>query len=184
LRAVSHARNLAAGPSRQVREMAITVENAIFLRDFFATNIKGEHKMTLRLVDEIPGELLDRRLTDDLPTVATQLHHSFASGPWFLSVVRRGNAEWAENVLVPFEGNKSQLIEKCRSRADETERLLGGFGSEELVAEVEFNDERFPAVYMADWHVVHLVHCRAMAVSALLMQGFKARSFYGPDIFA
>jgi hypothetical protein len=96
--------------------------------------------------------------------------------------VRRGNAKWAENATVSFEGNKRQLIEKCHSRADETERLLLGFAAEELVAEVEFNNERFPAVYMGDWHVVHMIHCRAMAVSVLLMQGFRPRSFYGPDL--
>jgi hypothetical protein len=161
--------------------MGINLENALFLRNFLATNLKGEHAMTLALVEEFPSDLLELRLADDLPTIAAEMHHAFTSGPWFLSVVRRGCAKWSENRIVAFHGDRKELLDACRCRAEETEELLRGFAPEELVAEVEFNDERFPAVYMADWHIVHLVHHRAKIVGGLIQHGFKGRSFYGPD---
>ena len=157
--------------------------NVGFIRDFLKTNVEGEHAMTHRLLREIEHRSLKLRLADGLPTIATQLHYAFASGPWFLSVVRRGHAEWRENTMVPFEGNKQSLVDACRAHSEVTENLLRSFSPDELIAEVFFNNERFPAVYMADWHVVHFVHHRAVASSVLLRHGLKAPCFYGaaPD---
>jgi uncharacterized damage-inducible protein DinB len=157
----------------------MNTDNSGFLRDFLATNIEGEHVMTLGWLAEIADESLQLRLADDLPTVATELHHALASGPWFLSVIRRGRAEWSENTVVPFEGSKRSLLDACRSHSEATENLLRSFSPHELIAEVSFSNERFPAVYMADWYVVHLVHHRAKASSALLRHGLKTPCFYG-----
>jgi len=157
----------------------MNTENAGFLRDFLATNIEGEHVMTHRFLGEIEDESLELRLADGLPTIATELHHAFASGLWFLRVVRRGHAEWSENTMVPFKGSKQSLLDACRGHSEAAENLLRSFSPDELIAEVFFNNERFPAVYMADWHIVHLVHHRAMASSALLRHGVRTPCFYG-----
>jgi uncharacterized damage-inducible protein DinB len=157
----------------------MTTENAGFLRDFLTANIEGEHAATRGFVCEIEDESFELRLADGLPTIATQLHHAFASGLWFLSVVRRRHAEWSENAMVPFEGSKQSLLDACRGHSEQTENLLRSFSPDELIAEVFFNNERFPAVYMADWHIVHLVHHRAMASSVLPRHGLKNPCFYG-----
>jgi len=142
-------------------------------------NIEGEHAMTHSFLSEIKDGLLTLRLADGLPTLATELHHALASGPWFLGVVRRGHAEWSENRMVPFEGSKRSLVDACLGHAEVTRNLLRSFSTDELIAQVIFNNERFPAVYMADWYVVHLVHHRAMASSVLLTHGLKSPRFYG-----
>jgi uncharacterized damage-inducible protein DinB len=152
--------------------------NAEFLLDFLTANIEGEHAMTYRLLEEVEEESLELRLADGLPTIASELHHAFASGPWFLSVVRRGHAEWSENAMAPFEGSKESLLDACRRHAELAKSLLRSFSPDELIAEVLFNNERFPAVYMADWHIVHLVHHRAMACSVLLRHALKTPCFY------
>lgn len=160
--------------------MAISIDNALFLRRFLTTNLNGEHAMTLALVEEIRTESLALRLANGLPTVAEELHHAFASGPWFLAVIRRGHADWSENEIVPFEGNQRDLLDACRCHANETEELLRSCAPEELIAEVEFNNERFPAVYMADWHIVHMIHHRAKVAGTLEKYGLKTPTFYGP----
>ena len=83
--------------------MSITPNNALFLHQFLAHNLKGEHAMTLKMIVDLDDTSLSLRLIEGLPTVATLLHHSFASGPWFLSVIRRRHAEWAENSPSLFE---------------------------------------------------------------------------------
>jgi uncharacterized damage-inducible protein DinB len=161
--------------------MPITHSHAQFLHQFLANNLHGELAMTLGVIVGLDDEALTLRLAENLPTVATELHHSFSSGPWFLSVIRRGHAEWSENSVVPFKGSASMLVDACRALSEETKGLLASFSMDELVKEVDFNDERFPAVYMIDWHIVYLVHHRAIAVSTLVRHGLNPPSLYGPN---
>ena len=48
-----------------------------------------------------------------------------------------------------------------------------------LVSEVSFNDERFPAVLMADWHVVHMIHHRGKLCAYLESMGIAVPPIYG-----
>jgi hypothetical protein len=160
--------------------MPINAENARFLRDFLAHNLEGEHAMTVAAMRQLDNASIALRLADGLPTVATQLHHAFSSGPWFLSVIARRHAEWSERPVVPFEGSAASLLEACHRLSNETKNLARGVSVEDLVAEVKFNDESFPAVYMIDWHIVYLVHHRAIAMSTLRRYGFTPAAPYGP----
>lgn len=126
--------------------MAIDTVNARFLNQFLAHNLKGEQAMTLGVIRGIGDESMTLCLAEGLPTVATELHHAFSSGPWFLSVIRRRHAEWSENTMEPFEGSGAILLDTCRALSEETENLRASFSLDELVAEVDFNNERFPAV--------------------------------------
>jgi hypothetical protein len=159
--------------------MPLNPETATFLRNFLANNLKGEHAITLAAMNQLDDAAMILRLADGLPTVATQLHHAFSSGPWFLSVIARRHADWAEHPLVPFEGSAASLLEVCRRLSDETMKLAKAASVEDLVAEVQFNNESFPAVYMIDWHIVYLVHYRAMAMSTLLQHGLMPAAPYG-----
>ena len=163
--------------------MLITPNSAQFLQQFLAHNLKGEQAMTLKMIAGLDDTSLSLRLNDGLPTVATILHHSFAAGPWFLSVIRRRHAEWAENSVAVFEGNAALLLDACSALSKDTENFLATLSVEELVAEVNFNTELFPAVYMIDWQVVYHVHHRSMAVSTLRRNGVEAPSFYGPQLY-
>lgn len=159
--------------------MPISVDHAVLLKQFFAGNVRGEHAMTLNLIEQLDDDSIQFALAEGLPNIGTEMCHLFKCGVWFLSVIRRGQADWLESRTATFNGCHAELLAECRDLSTRTKALLDSFEPHELVRDVDFNNERFPAIYMVDWHIVHLVHHRAKVVSTLLAHGMTPRVFYG-----
>lgn len=158
--------------------LEVTPDQARWLLRFFVGNIVGEHAITMRVVRTCPDDMLPFQPTNAAVAFSGLLSQIYADGLEFLKVAQGHRvttpSRFADSELV----QKSALIRKC---SDWHQTIVDGFRSltdERLVTIVEFNDERFPAVFMADWHVVNMVHYRGMMCSYLQILGTKVPRIY------
>jgi len=157
--------------------LEIDRDQARWLRDFFCGNIDGEHQMTMSVLKACPAEALFFRPEHCQLAFVELAVRIYADGLRFLRVAQAHNGTPDE----PPEAadlQKPALIDICR---DWHHAIMDGFrdlSDRQLVTDIDFNVERFPAVFMADWHVVNMVHHRGMLCSYLEMREIDVPRVY------
>ncbi|MBI4305755.1 MAG: hypothetical protein HY678_05485 [Chloroflexi bacterium] len=156
----------------------MTPETAVWLQAFFIRNMEGEHAITMRVLESCPADRLGYRANQGGKSFTHIVMHIYDRGIDYLLVARPELGSRTARVgRAPR--SKSSLKAHC---APLHFLLTDGFRSlspDALVSEVSFHDERFPAILMADWHVVHVIHHRGQLCAYLEDMRVAVPPIYG-----
>jgi hypothetical protein len=121
----------------------------------------------MRVVQACPAERLSYRLPGLPLSFAEISQQIYTDGLRFVAVAIGTTVGDHGLISDGADVQKPRLVQKC---TESHEVIVKGFRSlttDELTRDVDFNSERFPAVLMADWYVVNMVHHRGMMCTYL-----------------
>jgi hypothetical protein len=144
----------------------LSPESVRWLLEFFVRNMDGEHAITMRVVEKCPTGSISYRLPGLPRSFTENAQQIYADGLKFVAVALGSKVEnqapWDSATL-----QKPELIRKCTESHELIVKGFRGLTIDELIRDVDFNSERFPAVLMADWYVVNMVHYRGIMCACL-----------------
>lgn len=159
--------------------MNLTPAAATALRDALVAMMPLENKSCLDVIKACPEDMLSFRPHIKSMTFAAMGIHISSSGLWFLSLVGK-EKPMTKGPRVPAKS--AALVKSCESMNARFLRAVGRMTPEELAAKHDFlGMGMFPAAWLLNIHLRHLIHHRGQMQMMLRLMGAKCPAIYGPS---
>lgn len=159
--------------------MKLSPSDASALRDALVIMMPLEHRSTLDVIRACPEDMLGYRPHIKSMTFARMGFHIYGAGLWFLSLVGL-EKPMAKEPSVPRTG--AALVKSCESMHAKFMRAASKLTPEQCAAPHDFlGMGQFPAAWILNIHLRHLIHHRGQMQMMLRMMGAKCPAVYGPS---
>ena len=162
----------------------ITVEQAVWMRDFYLRPLKLESETTRKVLVAVPAEAGEYRPDAASRTALDLLRHIAATDNRFVETVVNGQFS-TQNIIPESVKTPDEIAAWYSARHAANRDALAGVAGPALVKPVDFRGMfTWPAVMFLQLGLHHTIHHRGQLSAYLRAMGAKVPSIYGESFDA